>query len=378
MPLPWDNARFQKFREAYQTPGGRKWLETVIGRSEPYAQYVAERIRWYGLPEELFFLPMIESEWSPRAVSRSGASGLWQFMRNSIGGYDMRVNEWVDERRDFMKSTDAALKKLRDNYDALGSWEMALAAYNCGLGAAMRATVRGGSRDYWELCDKGLLPAQTASYVPKYLAIVSLLSRRARNGFALPENPPVEWECVELDKPVDISLLAEASGVSLSDLRAGNMELRYNVTPPEGKYALKVPAKTAPSVREVLARPDFKAMRYYLYKIRSGDTLSALAEHYEVSIALIAKFNPGVKPSLLKIGSTLVIPALKDKKPYVSAPSPGDSLDFSSQYVVAKGDTLWSISLRYGVQPETLAQKNGLDISSIIREGMALKVPRME
>lgn len=378
MALPWDNPRFQKFRQAYQTQGGSKWLETVMARSAPYAQYVAERIRWYGLPEELFFLPVIESEWSARVVSRSGAAGLWQFMKNSIGGYDMRVNEWVDERRDFMKSTDAALRKLKGNYETLGSWEMALAAYNCGLGAVSRAAARAGTRDYWELCAKGLLPAQTVSYVPKYLAVVSLLSRGARNGFALSEEPPAEWERVELDKPVDIALLAEAAGVSLSDLQTGNMELRYGVTPPEGDYALKVPSDCAPSIREALARPDFKAMRYYLYKIRSGDTLSALAQHYEVSLALIEKFNPGIKPHLLKIGSTVVIPALKDKKPYVSAPSPGESLDFSAAYVVAKGDTLWSISLRYGVQPETLAQRNGMDISSILREGMTLKVPRME
>lgn len=377
MEIPWENERFRKFREAYLSPGGRKWLEAVAARSVPFASYVYERILWYGLPEELFHLPVIESEWSPRAVSRSGAVGLWQFMRNSIAGYDMRIDDWVDERRDFMKSTDAALRKLRTNYESLGSWEMALAAYNAGLGAVSRAAAAAGTRDYWELSARGLLPAEAVSYVPKFLAAVSVLGRAGRNGLSLQDSPPVSWERVELYRPVDLSLLSEASGLPLSVLRSGNPELRYDVTPPEGRYALKVPAESAPAVREVLARPGFQAMRYYQHRVRSGDTLSALARHYEVTVPLILRLNPGVRAEAIRIGSTLLIPALKEKAPY-APPSPSETLDFSGSYVVSKGDTLWSISLRYGIQPETLAERNGLDISSIIREGMTLKVPKME
>ena len=377
MDIPWENERFRRFREAYLSPGGRKWLEAVIARSAPYAEYVYERLRWYRVPEELFFLPVIESEWSPRAVSRSGAAGLWQFMRNSIAGYDMRIDDWVDERRDFMKSTDAALRKLRGNYETLGSWELALAAYNCGLGAASRAAAAAGTRDYWELSDRGLLPAEAVSYVPKFLAAVSVLGRSGRNGFSLEREDLVRWERVDLDRPVDLSLLSEASGVPVSVLRTGNAELRWDVTPPEGRYSLKVPEEAAGSVRAVLGSPDFQAMRYYRHKIRSGDTLSALARHYEVSVSLILRLNPGVRAEALRIGTTLVIPALKEKSPY-APPTPSENLDFSAAYVVARGDTLWSISLRYGVQPETLAERNGLDISSIIREGMTLNVPKME
>jgi len=377
MALPWEDERFRKFREAYLSPGGRKWLEAVIARSLPYAPYVYERIRWYRLPEELIFLPVIESEWSPRAVSRSGAAGLWQFMRNSIEGYDMRIDDWVDERRDFMKSTDAALRKLKTNYETLGSWELALAAYNAGLGAVSRAAAAAGTRDYWELSARGLLSPEAVSYVPKFLAAVSVLGRAGRNGLTLPDLSPVLWERVELDRPVDLSLLSEATGIPLAVLRSGNAELRYDVTPPEGRYALKLPVQSAPAVREALARPDFQALRYYQHRIRSGDTLSALARHYEVSIPLILRLNPGVRAESLRIGSTLVIPALKEKTPYTS-PAPLETLDFSESYPVVRGDTLWSISLKYGIQPETLAERNGLDISSILHEGMTLKVPKME
>ena len=377
VPIPWENEGFRRFREAYLSPGGRKWLEAVIARSAPYAEYVYERLRWYRVPEELFFLPVIESEWSPRAVSRSGAAGLWQFMRNSIAGYDMRIDDWVDERRDFMKSTDAALRKLRGNYETLGSWELALAAYNCGLGAASRAAAAGGTRDYWELSARGLLPPEAVSYVPKFLAAVSVLGRSGRNGFPLAREGAVRWKRVDLDRPVDLSLLSEASGVPLSVLRSGNAELRWDVTPPEGRYALKVPEGYAGAVQAVLASPDFQAMRYYRHVIRSGDTLSALARHYEVSVSLILRLNPGVRAETLRIGTTLIVPALKEKSPY-APPTPSENLVFSAAYVVAKGDTLWSISLKYGVQPEILADRNGLDISSIIREGMTLKVPKME
>ena len=213
--------------------------------------------------------------------------------------------------------------------------------------------------------------------LPKFLAAVSVLGRAGRHGLAVPETALETWDRVDLDRPVDLALLSEASGVSLAVLRTGNPELRYDVTPPEGRYALKVPARAAPAVREVLARPGFQALRYYQHRIRSGDTLSALARHYEVSVPLILRLNPGVRPETLRIGSTLVIPALKENGPYAPA-SPSESLEFSGSYVVTKGDTLWSISLRYGVQPEVLAERNGLDISSIIREGMTLKVPKME
>ena len=114
MPMPWGEEHFEAIRKEYQSPDGRKWLAAIMDRAKPFLPYIEERIRYYGLPDELAFLPVIESEFSPRDVSRSGAAGLWQFMRNSIGGYGMKIDDWVDERRDFMKSTDGAMRKLAD------------------------------------------------------------------------------------------------------------------------------------------------------------------------------------------------------------------------------------------------------------------------
>jgi membrane-bound lytic murein transglycosylase D len=386
LPMPWGEESFEAFRSAYLSPDGKKWLAAIAARAEPYMGYIAERIRFYGLPDELAFLPVIESEYSPKAVSRSGATGLWQFMRNSIGGYGIRIDDWVDERRDFMKSTDAALRKLSDNYDEFGDWNLALAAYNMGSGAVERALAKarkaglgqdGAKIDYWALRGKGYLSKETTSYVPKFLAVSSVLCYPARNGIPASWEEPTAWAAVETTRSVDLGLLADAAKIPATSLKAANSELRYTVTPPWPGYRIKVPAGSAEAVRAALSDPSLKLVRYYLHVVRSGDTLSAIARHYGTPVDMILDANPGVKPSLLRIGQTVVIPALKDAGPMPEPPKPeaDPSLDFSGSYTVAKGDTIWNISLRYGVQPEVLAEKNGLSLTSVIREGQALCVP---
>jgi len=377
LALPFGDPQFERFRAAYLSTGGKKWLEAVYERSRPYASYILERIRYYGVPEELFFLPFIESEYSAKAISRSGASGLWQFMKNSVGGYDMRIDDWIDERKDFMKSTDGALRKLRYNYERFGDWMLAIAAYNCGAGAMDKAIKAGGVRDYWALRERGHLPSETASYVPKFLAVVSIAMHGGRNGLDPSWTPSVDWVRVVIDRPVDLAMLASAAGIPYELLKAGNPELRYGVTPPEGRYSIKVPAASEESVKAAMASRK-TLMSVYMHSVRSGDTVSALAAHYEVSVAMITRMNPGLNPNRIRIGQNIVIPAFKDKKPYVRDTAAEGALAFSDQYVVVKGDTLWSISLRYGVQPETLAARNGMSLTSVLREGLSLAVPILE
>lgn len=378
LEIPYGEPQFERFRASYLTAGGRKWLEAVAERSRPYASYILERIRYYGVPEELFYLPFIESEYSAKAVSRSGAAGLWQFMRNSVGGYDIRMDDWIDERRDFMKSTDAALRKLKYNHERFGDWLLALAAYNCGAGALDRAIKSGGGvRDYWQLREGGFLPKETVSYIPKFLAVVSIAMHGGRNGLTASWTPSIEWARVPLDRPVDIAMLASIAGVPYDLVKAGNPELRYGVTPPEGKYSIKVPALYEESVKAAIASRK-TLMSVYMHVVRSGDTISALAGHYEVSVDMITKMNPGLVPNKIRIGQSIVIPAFKDKKPYAGAARPADTLVYTGTYIVIKGDTLWSISLKYGVQPEVLAEKNGMSLSRVLREGMTLVVPILE
>jgi len=378
--MPWDERSFESFRASYLSPDGKKWLEAVMRRARPYIAYISERLRYYNLPEELAFLPVVESEYSPKAVSKSGAAGLWQFMRNSIAGYGIRIDDWVDERRDFMKSSDGALRKLADNYAEFGDWDLAVAAFNAGDGAVARALVRARKEgivapNYWDLRARGLLPAETASYVPKFLAIASILSYPGRNGLSLSWDSPPEWEAIEPGRPVDLAILAKAAGIDLGVLRQANPELRYGVTPPSASYRLKVPADDAGSVKAVLDDKSLALVRYYLHTVRSGDTLSALSRDYGAPIPTILQSNPGMRANLLRIGQVIVVPALRNAPPPPPPPPPKDNLDFSGSYTVVKGDTLWSISLRYDIQPEVLAERNGLGIDSVIREGMTLRVP---
>jgi membrane-bound lytic murein transglycosylase D len=373
--IPLGIAAIEKKRGEYLSPGGRAWIAAVLKRSRPYRAYIMERLAYYGLPYELIYLPVVESEYNPTGVSRTGAAGMWQFMRNSMGG-GMRIDDWRDDRRDFMKSTDAALKKLKYNYDYYGDWCLAIGAYNCGNGAMDKSIKKGGSRDFWILSDKGALKKETKAYVPKFLAIASIARYGGRNGIEADWEDPVSWEKVALERSVDLTLIAEKAGIPLELLRQGNAELRYNVTPPaKDGYALKVPARYVEPLNAVLADKELKLLKYNIYSVKAGDTLSALSRHYGVSVEMIVQANPGTKANSLKIGAKLVIPALKDVSPYEGRKLVDPGTPFNGSYTVQKGDSLWSISLKYVIQPELLAERNSLSLSSIIREGQTLKVP---
>lgn len=370
-----DRALTQRYITQYSSAGGAKWLEAVMRRGEKYLPLVRAEAAARGLPPELAYLPVIESAYSATAVSKSGAAGLWQFMRNSVSPFGIRIDDWVDERRDFWKSTDAAFRKLEENYRYFGDWPMALAAYNAGLGALKRASAKAGTNDYWTLCEKGYLKTETVHYVPKLLAAATVLGRAGRFGIDLgwPEDP--KWTRVDVGRTVDLSLLAEKAGIDAARLRSGNLELRYGVTPPDKSYQLKVRADDAALVEATLARKDLQLIRYYFHVIRSGDTLSALSRHYGVSVDMIVRSNPGLDARFLKLGSRVLVPAFKEVGPYERVKTIDSTIVFAGTHLVKKGETLWSIALAYEVDPEALAEANGMELSSTLREGRELKTP---
>jgi membrane-bound lytic murein transglycosylase D len=279
-----------------------------------------------------------------------------------------------------MKSTDGALRKLADNYETFRDWNLALAAYNCGDGALAHAIAKAKKAgvdepDYWALRERGFLKGETAGYIPKFLAIASILRYPGRNGLSQSWEEPADWAAVAPGRPVDLKLLSEQAGIPLDLLRVANPELRYGVTPPGQGYALKVPAASAEAVRAVVDDPARKLVRFYLHTVRSGDTLSGIARRYWTPMPSIALSNPGLKPDSIRLGQVIVVPALMDAPPPEKEDPAGEAPAFASSYVVAKGDTLWSLSLRYDVKPELLAERNSLSLTSVLREGMALRVP---
>ncbi|MDR2518019.1 MAG: transglycosylase SLT domain-containing protein, partial [Spirochaetaceae bacterium] len=304
-----DRPLTKEYIARYASPKGIELLNTIIRRGNPYFAFIRKEVEKRNLPPELMYLPIIESAFMPNAVSRAGATGLWQFMKNSIGPYDMQINEWMDERMDFWKSTMGALSKLEENYRELGDWALALAAYNHGLGAVSRAVRRTGVRDYWALSERRQFAAETIHYVPKLLAVSHIISnpRHFNIDPLWPEDP--QWTRVKVGRMVDLDLLAAEAGVDKRELKRVNSELRYNVTPPDPDYCLKVRAADADAVKTVLERKDLTLIRYYFHTIGPGETLSELAQHYGVSVDNILSLNPGVQPRYLKLGARLLIPA---------------------------------------------------------------------
>lgn len=367
-------ALINRYRTQYSSPEGIKYLSAVMKRSAPYRDFIVSELERMGAPARLLYLPVIESGFSVTAVSRSGATGLWQFMKNSTAPFNLRINEWMDERRDPWLTTTAAIRKLKENYDYLGDWYLALAAYNCGLGATKTAVKKGGSSDYWYLSSKGFFKKETVHYVPKFLAISEILDESDSLGIDWGETDESTYEVIPVKRAVDISVLAKETGVDPAVMKKANPALAYNITPPDVSYGLRIPAETKESVETILADKNRKLLEYYMYKVKSGDTLYALALHYGISVDMILQHNPGMKASALKIGKKLVIPALKDVKAYAGKKDP-DSLDFSGSYLVKRGDTLWSIALAYNIQVETLADRNNLDVNSVLKLGKELKVP---
>jgi membrane-bound lytic murein transglycosylase D len=369
-----EQPQFLKFINQYTSSSGITYMNSVMDRASLYLPFIREEVKKRNLPPELAYLPVIESGFMITARSKSGAVGLWQFMLNSISPFDIKVNDFIDERRDFQKSTRGALQKLEDNYKTFGNWELALAAYNCGLGAMNRAVKKTKIQDYWELSRRKELRNETIDYVPKFLAAAYVLSNPRRFGIDCWQETH-EWTSIPLKRQVSLDTLADESGADRELLRRLNAELLHGISPSDKNFRLKIPASHLERINAVLEREDLALIRYHYHVVSHGDTLWSMSRHYGASLDLIEQHNPGITNRYLKIGETIIIPAFKDIAPPAR---PVSNTRYDAKYVVQKGDTLWSLARMYGVDPQDLAQANNMTLNQILREGITLKVPILE
>jgi membrane-bound lytic murein transglycosylase D len=278
----------------------------------PFLPFIREEIAKRKLPPELCYLPVIESAFNLKALSRSGAAGLWQFMRNSIAPFDMRISAWVDERFDFWKSTQGALRKLEDNYRELGDWPLALAAYNMGLGGLQRIIRQSGRRDYWELSERKLIKLENIHYVPKFLAAAYILANPRRFGLDLDWSEDPRWTRIKVTRHVDLEKLAAEAGIDGAILLAANAECIRGITPAEPWYYLKLRSADADAVAEVLERnigisPVFPR----IHTVAKGETLWGIGRIYHVSPEDLASANNMNVNDILREGRTLNIPIME-------------------------------------------------------------------
>ena len=311
----WSQSMVRKYMGIYTTERGKKLLHSILARGEEYRIFVRKKIDEAGIPRALEYLPVVESEYSINATSRSGAKGLWQFMENSMKPF-LKKSDWIDERLDPWKSTDAAIRKLKENYDVFGDWALALAAYNCGAGL-MRKTVKANPElSFWELGEGGFLKNQTAHYIPKLLAITELCENAEKYSLELPKIADdaqiVEYDYVETKKPVNLSKLASELNIPIKTLKKLNPSLIRTVSPPGAGFPIRLPlgmkeaGKTA--VEKVAMEISDGATLYVEHKIEKGDTLWGISRTFGCTVADLCDLNGISDKAILKLGKVLYIP----------------------------------------------------------------------
>ncbi len=218
-------------------------FEKYLARSGRYLPMVRKVMKESDVHEDIAYLPLIESGFNPMAVSRAKAAGLWQFMTRTAKHYGLRVDQWIDERYDAVKSTKAAMEYFKDLYRMFGSWPLSMASYNAGEGRIGRTLASTGATDYWELKEMGRMPKETRDYVPKFMASAMIAKDPEAYGFSVSYEEPVLYDEVLVPRQTSLLAISRATGVSLADIKAYNPELRKHTTPPNyPSYLLKLPA----------------------------------------------------------------------------------------------------------------------------------------
>ena len=311
------------------------------------------------MPEELSWLPLVESGFKVKALSRARALGLWQFIASTGYRYELQRGDWIDERMDPEKATRAALAYLQDLHGLFGEWTTALAGYNCGELTVQRV-IRDQRASYfdqfWDVFV--LLPRETRRYVPRLLATLAIIKDPQVYGFELPEPmQPLRYETVETARSVTLTDADKAMQLERGTLAALNPELRYAATPNE-TYALKVPPGTRATLLASLDKLPRRAISSGLavHRVRSGETLSAIARRYRTSVVELTRLNRLASAHRIWPGQRLTVRAIPGYSGSLASSSVGGEL----RYQVRRGDSLWLLASRFGTTVDSIRRNNGL------------------
>ncbi len=306
-----EHALIDKYRREYLSNFGRQRLFEIMQRASPYRPHIRDELSNAEIPLALEFLPVIESDYKTTAVSRSGATGIWQFMENSIAGL-LEKNEWIDERHDPWLSTEAAAHKLKYNYSVLKDWELALAAYNMGLNGLRKAMQQAGSDDFWYLADNGYLRTETKNYVPKFIAVADLVTNAEYYGLEVPAYDPnssIDFTEITVNKQLNLEVLANITNIDYKVYTFLNPGFEYAITPPR-EYMLRIPTESQDIILEAIEKQDSTSF-LESHKVTQGDTLWSLSRKYNTTVEVLCEINNRNPNAILSIGTILFLPILK-------------------------------------------------------------------
>jgi len=381
------NAQVEYFIRYFQT-SGRKGFAKWLSRSERYIPMMKEVLKKHELPEDLVYLAMIESGFTPHAVSVASAVGPWQFISGTGKRYDLRIDQWIDERRDPLKSTVAAALYLKELYAMFNNdWYLAAAGYNAGENKILRAIDRYNTRDFWEISKGSYLKRETKEYVPKLLAAAIIAKEPARHGFAdVAYLPPIEFDTVTIPSRTDLEVAAKLIDVDYQVLKELNPELRRWCTPPNYPgYELKIPKGKKRDFEQAYAQlPEdqryTERIVYARYRARKKDTLASIASRYGTTPQALAEVNR-LKVTAKVRGRTLLVPVAAEKEPAVqtakaAAPRKESPKEFNKYYTVKKGDTIASLARKFNISARILAAWNDLKGKMALRPGKRLIIAK--
>jgi len=362
----------------------KKRFELYLARSRKYTKMVHRILKEEGLPLDLAYLPLIESGYSPKAYSWAHASGLWQFIAPTGRTYGLKINWWLDERRDAEKSTRAAAKFLKKLYAQFGDWKLVLASYNAGENRVARSIRKAKTKDFWKL----RLPRQTRNYVPAFMAATVLAKNYKFYGFKLPEEVDEQEEYEEVlikKRAISLRTIARYINVDYKKLSSANLEVRRGLIPYLKKgYMVKVPKAKKDILTAALLnnKPRLKKhVGYFDYKVARGDNLYDISRRYGISLREILAVNDLGSGNYIRPGLNIKLPLYegnpkarrkKVRKRIVASRKKRTSSGETIYYRVKRGDTLSGIAVSHGVRLSSLKKWNRIRHPKRIRKGQKL------
>ncbi len=358
------------------------YVNRVVERARPYLHYIVDELERRNMPLEIALLPVVESGFQPYAYSSGRAAGLWQFIPGTGKLYGLEQNWWYDGRRDVIASTQAAMDYLQKLHNDFGNWQLALAAYNCGEGTVGRAIKRnqqaGKPTDFWSLD----LPRETSAYVPKLMAVAHLIKNPDKYNITLSPIDNVPFlTIVDTGSQIDLSLAAKLADITTDEMYQLNPGFNQFATSPDGPHQLVVPVDKAEQFQNALELlPDDERVQWTRHKIKSGDSLGKIANHYNTTVAALKQAN-GLTGNSIRAGKNLLIPVATTRLPSslpatqsqrLAIQQPATSRSNKKVHTVRPGDTWWDIANSYDVDVKKLAKWNSKAPNDILHPGQKL------